>query len=1034
MNNSSSAERTAQAKALLRQPSQGGYASDRLGVLRAPVYPITLAEKLIGCERQQLRELVRGLLAEPMFNEAVYIAAPALHEKSTKWLAGDTSLEDIDLAIARYAIRMSHRAIPFGTFACVSTLAVEQGATNIRAADACDIRKSVAIDYGVLAELAANAVNGDGGGAVRYSLNDTLTIHTDYVSYIKLHRNASAVVQHVAELERSEVLDLVLQIVADQGGMTTAELVAAISITFSSKHTQEEISNFVDALRAEDVLVADSLLDPTSNDQLSTLIDRLAVVPKELQAMSEVVSLLRGLAGSPLGGSLKELRKITEMMSAAGSKSGKSSHVVAYARGMSGSLSKACMRAIDGAVMALADYVPRNDRLKTFKERFAERFGDASVPLSHLVPLLDSMGYPDQIRPSAPLADQFLTARRAKRKHPASPLNGPESYAVSMMASSGSSEFIDISKYRAPEHESLSSKTLPCCLVAWLALWDGGGQPTIELKSVGSQEPGRIMGRFSGVLPELLTYLKEVETAPPGKIIAQIVAVPVERAGSVISRPPTASPEIRLRAGGGTADIKLSDLDVFVSNGRVLLWSRSQEAEIVPRMNSAHAYDRCEGAPVYVFLNNVANQDEFCRMPSLRAKLRDAPYLPGLTYNELIIERPSWHITSDALGLSKCSDEQGIERIRKLAEHINLPEITEEYGSSAPLLFSLSSEWMARDFLKELKKKGALTLTCAFPMQMYPALACSVGPHTHEIQVALRSQQSARGAVAPRHAFNQVNAEHWVYICVYCKSANQNSVVDSLFRVGKSTVGKQVEFFFVRYRDRDGFQVRLRFRVRSLEERSALICQIEGACIKLEDAGAIYGFVFKRYVPEVDRYQGPDLMRLAERVFSLDSRVVMRTFGKIPRRLQDYWRSAAVGADAMLKAVGIESLHARLMFASRAADDFQREFKFSAGQRRMIGSVFRSSESLLLDTGECDPTISCYAELTDVKEMKAILSASDDFMALGESAAYKFRWSLVHMRFNRVFPRDARLQEAICWELLRRSYLRCAKKMEVSVV
>lgn len=38
------------------------------------------------------------------------------------------------------------------------------------------------------------------------------------------------------------------------------------------------------------------------------------------------------------------------------------------------------------------------------------------------------------------------------------------------------------------------------------------------------------------------------------------------------------------------------------------------------------------------------------------------------------------------------------------------------------------------------------------------------------------------------------------------------------------------------------------------------------------------------------------------------------------------------------------------------------------------------------------------------------------------------------MRFNRIFPREARLQEAICWELLKRSYLQCMKKMGMSDV
>lgn len=1034
MRNSSSPERKPAEAGTIGQSTQSGYTSDKIGILRAPVYPTTVAETLVICERQQLRERVIALLNEPVFLEAVYIAAPGLHAKAVAWLNGDNSLVDIDLAIARYALRMSHRSTPFGTFSSVAALTIGPSDTDVCIADIQDIRKLVTVDYVALAEIAAKVIDGDDGSIVRYCLNDTITIHSDYISYLKLHRHASGHAQHVAELERSEELDFVLEAISDCRGITSNELAVLIFDRFGSTHTQEDVRTFVDDLRTHDVLVADSLLDPTSDDQISTLINRLAVVPPQLKPVYEVAELLRNLAGTPLGDGVEDLSKIGTMLLAAGSTSGKSSHVVAYAPSMSGSLSEICLRQVEGAVTALASYTPRNSRLKSFKDRFVERYGESAVPLSDLVLWLDTMGYPDQVRPAAPLADQVSAAKKSKPRTPAAALNGPESYAVSLMSTSGSSEFIDISGFRNPSRGSAASRPLPSCLVAWLRLWNGGpGKARIELQSVGSQQPGRIMGRFSGVLPAVLKHLNEAEKPSAGKLFAQIVAIPENRAGSVISRAATDSPEIRVRAGGGSDDIKLSDLDVFVSNGRVSLWSRSRNVEVVPQMNSAHSYHKCKGASVYVLLNDLSNQDEVCHMPSLRKKLREAPYLPGLTYQGMIVDRPSWHVTAEELELSRCTDEQGLDRLRSWAQRLNLPKICEHYETSRTQILSLCSDWMARDFIKELRKSGSLTLTCVFPMQMRPHLRSSSGPHMHEIQVALRSKLLPQDVPMPKHTHRRARAAMWVYVCAYCKVASQNAVIESLSSSVKAAAGDQNPFFFVRYRDKDGEHVRFRVKAESTDDRLTLMRSIEEVCLKLEDVGVLNSFAFRTYVPEVDRYMGPNLMELAEKVFAIDSRSVIRSFGRIPKGVHDHWRSAAIGADALLKATGVESLSDRLAFATRAAASYQREFDFDATQRRSIGLIFKNSEPVILDTGECAPGIPSTFDLIDSEQVRHLLMESQDFLALGDRKAYPYRWSLVHMHFNRVFTRDARLQEAICWELLKRSYLRCTKKMEVSV-
>ncbi len=1009
-----------------RKDGSRAYHHDQFGILRTPTYPTSLSATLIGCDRQQLAALIRQLLADEVFLEALYIASPSLHQKAVNWLDGESSPPDVDLAIARYALRMAHRCTPFGAFSSVAAFSTGPGDTALRAPDVVQLKKSVVIDFGTIAHIAEALAKSDDGDVVRFRLNDTISVHSDYISYIKIHCRGATRAQHLEQLERSEVLDFVLKTMSKNDGKTINELSDIISSEYASQYSKEEVDSFVNDLKAQEILVYDALLDPTSDNQVSSMLDQLAMVPKEFEGVLEINGLLLKLSGSSVGEGLSDLKKIHKLAVEAGSRTENSTHVVTFSPDTSGLLSDEYLLKVEHAVENLAEFSPKLGQLQTFKDRFTELFGDASVALSELVPILDAMGYPDEVRASAHLADRVLALKKPLM-HPASkPLSGPEAHAISLLARSGATDFIDISDYASAVRPSAADEKPSSCLVAWLALWTDGRAPAqIELKSCGAQEPGRIMGRFANAVPELSSYLNGIEHSQGNSVITQIVCVPVVGAGNVICRTAMAGPEMRLRAGGSNRDVTIEDVAVFLQHGRVVLWSKSRDAEIIPRMNSAHSFERCTFAPLYVFLNHVANQDHRCHMPSLRAKLPESPFLPGLVYREIIIERPSWRVTLDSLGLTKNCDDEAISTLRSWASSVNLPDTLEEHGKPGSMIFSLRSDWMARDFVRELRRSGTLVLTCAFPKSMQPFVSCSAGPRMHEIQIALRNPQARLLPAVGRRHFDAALGEGWIYVCAYCKSANQNGVIASLHQALKAAFAGTVQFFFVRYREQDGEQVRFRVKSHSSDERKRVMIVLEEECLRLERSRAIFKFEFRKYLPEVERYLGPEHILLAERVFMFDSVSVLRTFGRIPSALHESWRSAAVAADALLRATGVESWSERLAFSTTAAADFQQELRLNSAQRRLLGEIFRASKPIFLDSGAYDPSIPCLNELTDMDEIRRIFAGAEGLADVDNQSLYRFRWSLIHMRFNRIFARIPRAQEAMCWELLKRSYMRC---------
>ena len=130
--------------------------------------------------------------------------------------------------------------------------------------------------------------------------------------------------------------------------------------------------------------------------------------------------------------------------------------------------------------------------------------------------------------------------------------------------------------------------------------------------------------------------------------------------------------------------------------------------------------------------------------------------------------------------------------------------------------------------------------------------------------------------------------------------------------------------------------------------------------------------------------------------------------------------------DCMLLSLGLDDLRSRLAFARQAATDFQREQQFSTDERRHIGQIYAVSGALPVADGQPPERTDIRSASMFATGIPRIREFWQAFLAvparMTPQGIYSVQWSLVHMRMNRLFDRDARLQEAIVWELLKRTY------------
>lgn len=129
------------------------------------------------------------------------------------------------------------------------------------------------------------------------------------------------------------------------------------------------------------------------------------------------------------------------------------------------------------------------------------------------------------------------------------------------------------------------------------------------------------------------------------------------------------------------------------------------------------------------------------------------------------------------------------------------------------------------------------------------------------------------------------------------------------------------------------------------------------------------------------------------------------------------------------------SLDQRFEFSRTAAANYSREFAFTTSENKRIGRIFSVCKPELIDGAlryqgtELPWNLD---QLDSVSSREARLIGLD---GLAKLRSYDILWSLVHMRFNRLFTQDQRHQEAVVWELLKRSYamLRATAKTQAAL-
>jgi len=721
-------------------------------VLRTPLLPLNFILSVIKRKRITNSQL-KKILTDEAIREAILLASPDLFTRICDWEQGFISrqkeINRIKNALVRYLIRMSMRCTPFGLFAGVST-GTWGSETEIYLPPTHLYERSTRLDMNYLFALSQYLTNEPQlKKNIRYFQNSSLYRVGPHYRYVEYRYNGSGRTHHLVSVDYSEYLELLLKHI--KNGLQFDDLVRLL---VNEQIPEDEAISFVNELIDNQVIVGDLEPAVTQLDMLNKIIDTLDATP----ALIATQSILRAIQNSLkeideklIGKTLGEYAEIKERMTELGLKH---DHKFLFQTDLvktpqKGLLDVKIQNDIHKGLNWLVKLTPMKmeTTLGKFFKSFLKRYDTREVPLVEALDEEMGIGYHHTpgMGDTSPLLDDI--AFRAKISDDAHTHADPvitflHGKLIKSLAD-GTME-IDLSE---KDYHSLENKTeaWPETFAVFLSLLSSGDKKhprgTIYLHAAGGTSAANMLSRFCHADHKIYTLVKQIvekeqELLEPS-VLAEIVHLPESRTGNILLRPAFRNFEIPyLAASGVKRDHRIypSDLMLSVKKGEFVLRSKITDKEIIPRLTTAHNYSN-NSLPLYQFLCDFQSRNfQSWYGFSWGSLLNTFPFLPRVTFENLIFSPAIWNIQTDEIipFVKIKDDDELLSVVRKWRLSTKIPSMVSLMDNDNELLINLENITCLRTLFSIIKGRKKFRLAEFLFDEKHPVVQSIDGHYTNE--------------------------------------------------------------------------------------------------------------------------------------------------------------------------------------------------------------------------------------------------------------------------------------------------------------
>ena len=1011
-------------------------------VLRRPTYSLSkLAQFYSQLATRSLDDVLRQYYQDPLAQEALFAASPALYERFKCWLAGEQLPEQKKLlaTLHKYFIRMCSRSTPYGLFAgCATGTFTEQ--SHLRAGPATALRPHTRVDTDCLQAICTWLTDQPNVRA-QLSLHPNSSLYPvgSSLRYIEQQRDTDKRNYFISAVETDDYLSLVLD--AAQHGATIGQLAELITDV-----PLDEAVAYIEQLIDSQILCFDIEPTVTGVNYLHRLTNRIAALPGE----NEATQALRELAGY--------LQQPDRLVAYAQTRQWFSDRNLEAATAdvvqvdsffdmPNLSIGQSAMRLLqhDLEKLLVLNQPAINPDLDLFKRRFDNRYEEEEIPLSLALDSEFGVGYGSASTQGvgyAPLIDDLTFGTTST----------PTTTAWDWWQTLVMDKYADALRTRQQEivvtdddlafirrQQQGHDMPLPDSFYAFgsllarseKALDEGDFQ--FNLLACSGPSAVNLLSRFGEGDAHLAERIRACAVAEelhhPDVIIAEIVHLPENRVGNILTRPMIHQYEIPYLGQASVEpefQIPLSDLLVSVHNNRVVLRSKRLNKRVIPRLTTAHNFT--QGLPIYRFLCDLQRQDAHLNMAWNWGVLHQQTYLPRVRYRRVIVSRATWQLQSNTL-----TPDNPLKLVAQLTA-AGVPDQFAVAQADNELLISMHVPASLDLLILEIKKGDRIRLVELLNQPDQCPLMHQREAFAHELVIPFYNDKALAlpgltqpDVQLPQRRFS-VGSE-WFYLKIYTgEKASDELLIQSIYPTVQQLLQTQIiqGFFFIRYQDTDP-HLRLRFRGNPhVEFYQYVVRAIEQAFHKAVTSGVVNRVQVDTYQRELERY-GMEQIDRCETLFHYDSLSTMSFLAHTDGAFDEDLRFAVAIAkiDRLLAGFKLPIGECRRLL-SHLKEQFFEEFGGESSLRHQLNDKYRFYRPLINQA--LDPNFEPTEGIWQWGEQQAELQQQITTSLAGSDRLFGIVGSLIHMTVNRLFPSKQRVYELVLYHCLAKHYDSVAAK------
>ncbi|WP_051102726.1 lantibiotic dehydratase [Parafrankia elaeagni] len=539
-----------------------------------------------------------------------------------------------------------------------------------------------------------------------------------------------------------------------------------------------------------------------------------------------------------------------------------------------------------GALLRLSPHPAGTPSWRDYHRSFLDKFGESAlIRVEQLVDPVVGLGYPahfNRAEMASPdgrsLRDELLLqlAQRAA-------LNGEQEVVLNDTT-------LDV--LPAPAEASWAEPHVEICFEVLASSMANLSQGTFTLLITGVSRAATAMsGRFLDLLPEadqrrMVAVFHQLPTAVDGAVVTQLSFPPGHaRLENVTRTPRILADWISLAEHHGRQHgrIPWTDLVVTADSERFYLVSLSRRTVIEPLLT--HAAARQTFPPLARLLHELPRAGAGTVAPFSWGVASCLPFLPRVRHGHAVLAPARWRILPSELPGPQAGDQEWADALGRLRERLGLPRQVSTGRADVRLRLDLA-ERMDRDLLRaELDRTdGVLSLSEAPDPGEYGW----AGGRAHEIVVPVATTAAPRPAPAVVTApglMSVTDAASGIlpgstvlFAKLYCHPEIIDTILTGHLPALLDAWEVPPQCWFIRYRD-PAPHLRLRLRLvpdarGATDSYGRAAAQVGAWAEQLRAQRLIGDLVLDTYHPETARYGDGEALAAAENLFAADSAAV----------------------------------------------------------------------------------------------------------------------------------------------------------------